>query len=76
MFLCIYFCSLSLCIGCFAVKQVFSEMDFLGWYTTGDTPTPAEIKIHKQVGCVCVCVCVCMYVCVCVYVCVFVCVCV
>lgn len=30
-------------------KQVFSEMDFLGWYTTGDSPTPADIKVHKQI---------------------------
>merc|ERR1711862_846893 len=30
-------------------KQVFSEMDFLGWYTTGEAPTPSEIKVHKQI---------------------------
>lgn len=30
-------------------KQVFSEMDFLGWYTTGDLPTPADIHVHKQI---------------------------
>ncbi|KAK0066607.1 COP9 signalosome complex subunit 6 [Biomphalaria pfeifferi] len=29
-------------------KQVFSEMDFLGWYSTGDGPTESDIKIHKQ----------------------------
>ncbi|XP_048514201.1 COP9 signalosome complex subunit 6 [Athalia rosae] len=29
-------------------KQVFSEMDFLGWYTTGDTPTDRDIRVHKQ----------------------------
>lgn len=33
----------------FTVKQVFSEQDFLGWYTTGDGTTDADIKIHKQV---------------------------
>lgn len=30
-------------------KQVFSEMDFLGWYTTGDSPTEADIHVHKQI---------------------------
>jgi len=30
-------------------KQVFSEMDFLGWYSTGDKPTPAEVSIHRQI---------------------------
>lgn len=29
-------------------KQVFSEMDFLGWYTTGDMPNEGDIKVHKQ----------------------------
>lgn len=29
-------------------QQVFSEMDFLGWYTTGDLPTERDIKVHKQ----------------------------
>jgi len=29
-------------------KQVFSEMEFLGWYSTGDGPTESDIKIHKQ----------------------------
>lgn len=33
----------------FPVKQVFSEMDFLGWYTTGDVPDDSDIKIHKQI---------------------------
>lgn len=31
------------------VKQVFSDMDFIGWYTTGDTPNGTDIKIHKQI---------------------------
>ncbi|CAH0392328.1 unnamed protein product [Bemisia tabaci] len=30
-------------------KQVFSEMDFLGWYTTGDEPDESDIKVHKQI---------------------------
>ncbi|GAB6018555.1 COP9 signalosome complex subunit 6 [Chamberlinius hualienensis] len=30
-------------------KQVFSDLDFLGWYTTGDTPNESDIKIHKQI---------------------------
>ncbi len=28
-------------------KQVFSEMDFLGWYTTGEKPTEKEIHVHR-----------------------------
>ncbi|KAJ8913532.1 hypothetical protein NQ315_017083 [Exocentrus adspersus] len=30
-------------------KQVFSDMDFIGWYTTGDTPSATDIKVHKQI---------------------------
>jgi COP9 signalosome complex subunit 6 len=30
-------------------KQVFSEMDFLGWYTTGSMPNERDIKVHKQI---------------------------
>lgn len=30
-------------------KQVFSEMDFMGWYTTGDVPDASDIKVHKQI---------------------------
>lgn len=30
-------------------KQVFSDMDFLGWYTTGDAPDDSDIKVHKQI---------------------------
>ncbi|XP_014205505.1 COP9 signalosome complex subunit 6 isoform X2 [Copidosoma floridanum] len=30
-------------------KQVFSEMDFLGWYTTGGLPNERDIKVHKQI---------------------------
>jgi hypothetical protein len=24
-------------------------MDFLGWYSTGETPTEADVHVHKQV---------------------------
>lgn len=44
------------------VKQVFKELEFLGWYTTGGPPDPSDIHVHKQVSgaggmeeCVCVC---------------------
>jgi len=30
-------------------KQVFSDFDFLGWYTTGGAPTEQDIILHKQV---------------------------
>lgn len=30
-------------------KQVFSEMDFLGWYCTGEAPTDQEISIQRQI---------------------------
>jgi len=30
-------------------KQVFSDMDFLGWYSTGDEPGPQEISVHRQI---------------------------
>ncbi|CAH0558172.1 unnamed protein product [Brassicogethes aeneus] len=30
-------------------KQVFSDMDFIGWYTTGDAPDANDVKIHKQI---------------------------
>ncbi|TNN73080.1 COP9 signalosome complex subunit 6 [Liparis tanakae] len=29
-------------------KQVFKEMEFLGWYTTGGPPEASDIHIHKQ----------------------------
>ena len=32
------------------VKQVFSNMEFLGWYTTGDRPTEADTRFHEQVS--------------------------
>lgn len=34
----------------FAVKQVFSTMEFLGWYTIGDLPNADDVKFHEQVG--------------------------
>ncbi|XP_015929153.1 COP9 signalosome complex subunit 6 [Parasteatoda tepidariorum] len=30
-------------------KQVFSDLDFLGWYTTGDSVNESDIKVHKQI---------------------------
>lgn len=33
----------------FAVKQVFSDHDFLGWYTTGESADENDIKVHKQI---------------------------
>lgn len=31
-------------------KQVFSDLDFLGWYnTSSSTPTERDIKVHKQI---------------------------
>lgn len=33
----------------FSDKQVFSDLDFLGWYTTGDSLSEQEIQIHKQI---------------------------
>lgn len=30
-------------------KQVFSDLDFLGWYTTGDSLIESDIKVHKQI---------------------------
>ncbi|GAA5908832.1 COP9 signalosome complex subunit 6 [Sporobolomyces salmoneus] len=29
-------------------RQVFPTFDFLGWYTVGEAPTPAETQLHKQ----------------------------
>eukprot|EP00096_Caligus_rogercresseyi_P013979 TRINITY_DN6539_c0_g1_i1.p1 TRINITY_DN6539_c0_g1~~TRINITY_DN6539_c0_g1_i1.p1 ORF type:complete len:339 (-),score=90.29 TRINITY_DN6539_c0_g1_i1:138-1034(-) len=30
-------------------KQVFTEMDFLGWYSTGEMPSNSDLEIHKQI---------------------------
>ncbi|UYV62007.1 COPS6 [Cordylochernes scorpioides] len=30
-------------------KQVFSDLDFLGWYNTGGPPNESDIRVHKQV---------------------------
>lgn len=30
-------------------KQVFNDLDFLGWYTTGSTPIESDILLHKQI---------------------------
>ena len=49
----------TLCGNCFSqsltlllfstVHQVFKDLDFLGWYTTGGPPTMNDISVHKQV---------------------------
>ena len=33
----------------YPVKQVFSNMEFLGWYSIGDLPTEEDTNFHKQV---------------------------
>lgn len=30
-------------------KQVFPDLDFLGWYTIGDQPDIKDINVHKQI---------------------------
>ncbi|XP_053210717.1 COP9 signalosome complex subunit 6-like [Panonychus citri] len=30
-------------------KQVFPDLDFLGWYTTGDSPDESDIRVHQQI---------------------------
>lgn len=30
-------------------KQVFPDLDFLGWYTTGDAPNESDLNFHKQI---------------------------
>ena len=30
-------------------KQVFSEMDFLGWYSIGDQHSAVDIAVHRQI---------------------------
>lgn len=37
------------------VHQVFKNLDFLGWYTTGSGPTENDIGVHKQVSLFCFC---------------------
>lgn len=34
---------------CILDKQVFSDLDFLGWYTSSPNPTEKHIKIHRQI---------------------------
>ena len=31
------------------VKQVFSTMEFVGWYTIGVNPTKEDVEFHQQV---------------------------
>ena len=33
----------------YPVKQVFGEMEFVGWYTNGDTPSTDDSALHQQV---------------------------
>ena len=33
---------------CFSLK-VFQDLDFLGWYSTGDAPNRSDIAVHKQI---------------------------
>ena len=30
-------------------KQVFSDMDFLGWYSNGEKPEDEDVDVHKQI---------------------------
>jgi len=30
-------------------KQVFSDMDLLGWYSTGEHPEDDDVEVHKQI---------------------------
>lgn len=30
-------------------KQVFKDLEFIGWYTTGNEPDDSDIKVHKQI---------------------------
>merc|ERR1719348_1223348 len=30
-------------------KQVFSDMDFLGWYNTGPKPSASDLAVHRQI---------------------------
>ena len=32
-------------------RKVFSDMDFLGWYSTGEYPTKVDADVHRQVRC-------------------------
>ena len=29
--------------------KVFQDLDFLGWYSTGDVPNCSDIAVHKQI---------------------------
>ena len=33
----------------FSVRQVFKDLDFFGWYTTGGNPCVNDVKVHRQV---------------------------
>jgi len=38
------------CMFDIVVKQVFKDLDFLGWYNTGELSYESDIQIHKQVS--------------------------
>ena len=38
-----------LCLLPYKVKQVFTTMDFVGWYTIGSEPTHEDALFHQQV---------------------------
>jgi len=33
----------------FAVRKVFPDLEFLGWYSTGKEAQVSDLDIHKQV---------------------------
>lgn len=32
------------------VKQVFPNLDFMGWYSIGTEPSELDLKLHEQVS--------------------------
>ena len=48
--MCVYACHVQyIRLFVIVVKQVFKDLDFLGWYNTGDLNYESDIQIHKQV---------------------------
>ena len=48
-FNCFYFL-LSYSILLNSVKQVFEDLDFYGWYSTGNDVSEDDVKIHNQIS--------------------------
>lgn len=48
MYLCVEF-QFNFQFSLHADKQVFKDLDFLGWYTTGNRPDEQDVKVHKQI---------------------------